>query len=102
MKNQVDVRSLLDVFETVRRHGHYTEKGMELEDIVGVDTGDGYSLSLSDGEVSVDLSFHNTYHFHLVEQPHNINHTKQKAAELSQVKIADFVAKLENLNRKYH
>ncbi|WP_413110413.1 DUF3081 family protein [Thaumasiovibrio sp. DFM-14] len=101
MKNQVNVRSLLDVYETVRRHGHYTERGIELDDVIGVDTGDGYSLTLSDGTVTVDLNFHNTYHFHVVEAEQNINHTPAQKAEIEEEKIAEFIKKLNQIQAKY-
>ncbi|WP_087023953.1 DUF3081 family protein [Thaumasiovibrio subtropicus] len=102
MRNQINVRTLLEVFDTLRRHGRYTERGIELDNVVGLDNGDGYSLSLSDGEVTVDLNFHNSYHFHLSDAPFNINHTATDRTQVSKAKIDDFVGKLERLHDKYH
>nr|WP_086938954.1 DUF3081 family protein [Thaumasiovibrio occultus] len=101
MKNQINVRTLLDVFETLRRHGVATEAGFELDDVVGTDTGDGYSLRLSDADVSVDLNFHNTYHFEVADEPTNINLTEQDVLAHKEAKINRFITKMLGILEKY-
>lgn len=63
MKNEIDSKFVLSVFEKIRQHGEQTEEGHRLEGIKASTDFDGYTLFLSDALVSLSFGFHNQYHF---------------------------------------
>ncbi|GAB6262921.1 DUF3081 domain-containing protein [Photobacterium sp. CCB-ST2H9] len=103
MKNSVDIRTLLNVYEKVKTQGKAVENGKQLEDIICSESYDGYSVSLTDGNVSVDVNFHNTYHFHtLNEDPDTvINQTTAEFHNNNESQIQRFMNKLNELNNRY-
>ena len=48
MKNRVDVRTLLSVYEKIKSQGQAIEFGSQLEDIKCTESPDGYCVSLAD------------------------------------------------------
>lgn len=103
MKNSVDVRTLLSVYEKIKTQGHAIEFGSQLEDVKCTETQDGYSVSLSDDNVSLDINFHNTYHFHTKnEDPDTvINQPTIEFHNNNEALIQGFIKKLEALDSKY-
>ncbi|PSW19978.1 DUF3081 domain-containing protein [Photobacterium sanctipauli] len=103
MKNSVDVRTLLNVYEKVKTQGQAIEMGNQLEDIQCIEDHDGYRVSLSDGNVSLDINFHNTYHFHTMnEDPDSvINQTTTEFHNNNEQQIQAFIHKLHELDKKY-
>lgn len=103
MKNRVDVRALLTAYEKIKTLGTPVENGKQLDNITCTESYDGYSVSLSDGVVSVDVNFHNTYHFHtLNEDPDTvINQTTTDFHHNNETQIQAFLNKLHDLNTRY-
>ncbi|WP_261396776.1 DUF3081 domain-containing protein [Photobacterium rosenbergii] len=103
MKNRVDVRTLLNVYEKIKSQGHTVEFGTQLEDIKCTESPDGYSVSLADDKVSLDINFHNTYHFHTMnEDPESvINQTTTEFHNNNEVQIQEFIHKLEEIDKNY-
>ncbi|KLV04192.1 hypothetical protein ABT56_16435 [Photobacterium aquae] len=103
MKNSVDIKMLLTAYEKIKTQGQEIEFGKQLDDIKCTESHDGYSVSLSDDHVSLDIHFHNAYHFHTMnEDPDSvINQTKAEFHNNNEAQIQDFIKKLENLTDKY-
>lgn len=62
MKNRLDSRYMLVVFEKVRQFGKPSDGGYELDGMRATSDFDGYTAFLTDGAVTLTLSFHNQYH----------------------------------------
>ena len=103
MKNSVDIRSLLSVYEKIKTQGTTTETGMELDGITCTEHPDGYYVNLADSRVSLDINFHNTYHFHTAnEDPDTvINQTTADFHNNNEAQIQEFIHKLIELDEKY-
>lgn len=63
MKNELDQRLVLKVFEKVRQHGEKTPQGHQLEGMHAYTDFDGYTAFLAYQEVVLTLGFHNQYQF---------------------------------------
>ncbi|MCT7655396.1 DUF3081 domain-containing protein [Oceanimonas sp. NS1] len=63
MQNELDNRVILEVFDKIRRFGEPYEDGHMLEGIVATSDFDGYSVVLSGSGVTLQLNFHQSYHF---------------------------------------
>ncbi|MCQ1060823.1 DUF3081 family protein [Photobacterium sp. DNB23_23_1] len=103
MKNRVDVRTLLSVYEKIKSQGQTIEFGSQLDDIKCTESPDGYSVSLADDKVTLDINFHNTYHFHTMnEDPESvINQTTTEFHNNNEVQIQEFIGKLEEIDKNY-
>lgn len=103
MKNKVDVRTLLSVYEKVKTQGTPTEHGAQLEGITCTESLDGYYVNLADSHVSLDINFHNTYHFHTMnEDPESvINQTTTEFHNNNEAQIEAFLQKLMDLDQRY-
>lgn len=61
MSEKIEAGNALRAFQTVIDNGVKTDKGYELDGLTA-DTGfDGYTVSLSDGTVTLTLMFHQTF-----------------------------------------
>ena len=85
MKNDIDSKFVLAVFEKIRLHGERQEEKHFLEGIYASSDFDGYTLYLNDALVSMSFGFHNQYHFDYQEQEH----------------FEQFNKKLKNINQNY-
>lgn len=85
MKNEVDSKFVLQVFEKIRLHGKQSESGYFLEGINASTDFDGYTLYLTDAQVTMSLGFHNQYHFDYEKTEH----------------LEQFQKKLQNINEQY-
>ncbi|MCY7295565.1 DUF3081 domain-containing protein [Alteromonas sp. a30] len=63
MKNELDNKLILRVFEKIREHGEKTEDKYLLEGIYATTDFDGYTLYINDANVTLQFGFHNQYHF---------------------------------------
>jgi hypothetical protein len=68
MKNELESRLVLSVFEKIRQHGEVKsdaqfDKVHFLEGVSAATDFDGYTLYLKDASVSLNFGFHNQYHF---------------------------------------
>lgn len=63
MQNELDNRIILEVFDKIRRFGEPYEDGHMLEGIVAKSDFDGYSVVLEGSGVTLQLNFHQSYHF---------------------------------------
>lgn len=63
MKNELDTKLILRVFEKIREHGQKEEEKYFLEGVYAASGFDGYDLYLNDATVTLQFGFHNQYHF---------------------------------------
>ncbi len=63
MKNELDSKFLLSVFEKVRQHGDKENEQYKLDGIVAYTDFDGYTLYIEDALVKLSFGFHNQYRF---------------------------------------
>ena len=68
MKNELDSRLVLSVFDKIRQHGELKkddkfDKAYFLEGVTAATDFDGYTLFLKDASVSLSFGFHNKYNF---------------------------------------
>lgn len=63
MKNNLDSKFLLAVFEKVRKNGKKKGEQYSLGGIIVYTDFDGYTLFIEDALVKLRFGFHNQYHF---------------------------------------
>lgn len=63
MKNELESKFLLSVFEKIRQHGDHKEGAYYLDGIKAYTDFDGYTLFIEDALVKLSFGFHNQYHF---------------------------------------
>ncbi|MEQ3653574.1 MAG: DUF3081 domain-containing protein [Glaciecola sp.] len=63
MKNNLDSKFHLQVFEKVRQHGENKEGAYHLNGIKAFTDFDGYTVYMEDALVKLSFGFHNQYHF---------------------------------------
>ena len=68
MKNEIDSKLILSVFEKIRQNGQQSDEGYLLDGVRASTDFDGYTLYLSDALVSLSFGFHNQYHFEYQSQ----------------------------------
>lgn len=85
MKNEIDSKLILMVFDKIRAHGQTKDDKYLLEGVSAYTDFDGYTLYLNDALVSLSFGFHNQYHFEYQEKEH----------------LEQFVKKLENIQKNY-
>ncbi|MAZ66295.1 MAG: hypothetical protein CMF25_04230 [Kangiellaceae bacterium] len=61
MKNILDTKRLLSVYQKIEKCGTREEGGMYYEGMHASTDHDGYRVYLSDGKVTVQLGFHHAY-----------------------------------------
>ncbi|WP_462159909.1 DUF3081 family protein [Pseudoalteromonas sp. GB56] len=62
MKNDIDTKTLLNVYEQIQKHGEQTEKGKLYQGLYAYSDIDGYTVYLEGSGVLLRFGFHNTYH----------------------------------------
>lgn len=70
MKNELDSKFLLSVFEKVRQHGKRDGDAYSLEGVKAYTDFDGYTLFIEDALVKLSFGFHNQYHFDYASASH--------------------------------
>lgn len=63
MKNELDSKFLLAVFEKIRQHGSKDNEKYSLDGVIAYTDFDGYTLYIEDALVKLSFGFHNQYHF---------------------------------------
>ncbi len=63
MKNELQSKFLLAVFDKIRQHGEQKEGAYHLDGIKAYTDFDGYTLYIEDALVKLSFGFHNQYHF---------------------------------------
>lgn len=80
MKNELDNRFILSVFDKISRHGKIVNGQYLLDGVKGFTDHDGYTLYLEDALVQLQLGFHNQYHYQYEKQEHRDNFEKKLLA----------------------
>lgn len=70
MKNDLDSKFLLRVFDKIRLHGDKQEEQYILDGITAYTDLDGYTLYIEDALVKLRFGFHNQYHFDYEKNDH--------------------------------
>lgn len=70
MKNDIDSKFILRVFETIRLKGDKKEDVYFLGGIEASSDFDGYTLYLKDALVELSFGFHNQYHLNYEKEEH--------------------------------
>lgn len=84
MRNELDSKLVLRVFEKIRQQGEKTEEKYFLDGISASTDFDGYTLYLSDALVTLSFGFHNQYHFDYEQ----LEHLEQFEKKLKQIDSA--------------
>ncbi len=70
MKNELDSRFILSVFEKIRQHGKQVEGVYQFEGVKAYTDHDGYTVFIEDALVQLRFGFHNQYHFEYDKHDH--------------------------------
>lgn len=70
MKNEIDSKFVLKVFEIIRLNGSKKDESYFLEGVEATTDFDGYTLFLKDALVELSFGFHNQYHFNYEKEEH--------------------------------
>ncbi|MCW8107234.1 DUF3081 domain-containing protein [Alteromonas ponticola] len=70
MKNELDAKFLLQVFEKIRQFGEKQDDKYRLNGITAFTDLDGYTLFVEDPKVKLQFGFHNQYHFDYESSEH--------------------------------
>ncbi|MFC0119561.1 DUF3081 family protein [Pseudoalteromonas xiamenensis] len=62
MKNEIDSKTLLLVYEHIQLHGELVDEGKMLNGVTAFSDFDGYTLYLKTNGAQLRFGFHNTYH----------------------------------------
>jgi hypothetical protein len=84
VKNELDSRFVLAVFEKIREHGEAVEGGHLFEGVKAYTDLDGYTVFLEDALVSLRFGFHNQYHFDY-EKAEHLEQFKKKLTAISKL-----------------
>ncbi len=63
MKNELDNKFLLQVFDKIRQYGDKKDDRYLLNGITAFTDMDGYTLYVEDPKVKLQYGFHNQYHY---------------------------------------
>ena len=70
MKNEIDSKFILQVFEIIRLQGEKKGESYFLEGIEASSDFDGYTLFMHDAQVQLSFGFHNQYHLDYEKEEH--------------------------------
>lgn len=70
MKNDLDSKMILRVFEYIQQHGEIIDDLKCVDGIFAYTDYDGYTIYLKSNTVTLTLGFHNTYHLEYDAQNH--------------------------------
>lgn len=63
MKNELDSKFLLQVFDKIRQHGTKDGENYQLNGITAFTDLEGYNVFVEDAKTKLQFGFHNQYHF---------------------------------------
>lgn len=81
MKNDIETKEILSVYEHIIQHGEACEDGKHYQGVTAFSDIGGYTIYLKGSGVQLRFGFHNTYHL-------DYEHDKHKG---------DFLKKIENI-----
>lgn len=70
MKNEIDSKLILQVFDIIRLQGEKRGESYFLQGIEASSDFDGYTLFLQDAQVQLSFGFHNQYHLDYLNDEH--------------------------------
>ncbi|AEE24528.1 MULTISPECIES: DUF3081 domain-containing protein [Paraglaciecola] len=70
MKNEMDSKFILSIFEKIRENGEKKGEGYFLGGITAFSDYDGYTIFMEDQLVKLRFGFHNQYHFDYEKDEH--------------------------------
>lgn len=70
MKNELEAKQVLSVFDKIRQHGEAHDGTYLLEGVKAYTDHDGYTVFLEDALVQLRYGFHNQYHFEYQTNEH--------------------------------
>ncbi|MCV2883113.1 DUF3081 domain-containing protein [Aestuariibacter sp. AA17] len=70
MKNELDNKFVLSVFDKICKHGEKQGEEHILEGVKAFTDLDGYTIFLEDAQVKLRFGFHNQYHFDYEKSEH--------------------------------
>ncbi|MEP1445461.1 MAG: DUF3081 domain-containing protein [Paraglaciecola sp.] len=70
MKNDIDSKFVLSVFEKMRQHGEKQQESYILGGLKAFTDFDGYTLFIEDALVHLRFGFHNQYDFEYAKEEH--------------------------------
>ncbi|WP_100643179.1 DUF3081 domain-containing protein [Alteromonas facilis] len=85
MKNEIDSRFVLSVFEKIKQHGEQADDAYLLDGVKAYTDFDGYTVFIEDALVKLRFGFHNQYHFDYEKSEH----------------MEDFERKLKHIEASY-
>jgi hypothetical protein len=80
MKNDIDSKTILTVFEFIQKHGTQTHNGKLYDGLTAFSDFDGYTVYLKGSGVLMRYGFHNTYHL-------DYEHNRQKEDFLNKIEL---------------
>ena len=63
MKNELDTKLILRVFDKITQHGEKQDSAHMLNGVKAFTDFDGYTVYIEDALVKLSFGFHNQYHF---------------------------------------
>lgn len=82
MSGELNIRQALRVFHIITSHGTRTEEGFRLSGLTASSDFDGYTVTIRNDYVCLDIFFHNKYTF-------TCDNRKEKEAFLYKIKQID-------------
>ncbi len=70
MRNELDSKFLLQVFDKIRQFGEKEGDKYHLNGITAFTDLDGYTLFIEDSQVKLSFGFHSQYHFDYEDREH--------------------------------
>lgn len=70
MKNEIDSKFILGIFDKIRQHGEEHDGVYQLNGVKAFTDFDGYTLFLEDARVKLSFGFHNQYQFDYESKDH--------------------------------
>ncbi|WP_158768777.1 DUF3081 domain-containing protein [Paraglaciecola sp. L1A13] len=80
MKNDIDSKFILSVFEKIREKGERKGEGYLLGGVTAFSDFDGYTIFMEDQLVKLRFGFHNQYHFDYEKDEHMAQFEKKLKA----------------------
>lgn len=81
MKNDLESKFLLQVFDKIRQHGTQQDDQYNLEGVTAYTDLDGYTLFIEDNKVKLRFGFHNQYHFDY-DSPNDLENFEKKLRQI--------------------
>ena len=70
MKNELDNKQILAVYERIIQKGEMTDEGKHYQGVTAYSDVDGYTVYLQGSGVELRFGFHNTYHLDYEHEKH--------------------------------